>query len=76
MICKHCGSPNRFNPCWYYDNMKSQDAEVVRQSGADRPCDCDEWYERTMRREAETRRYTFALVLAVVAGVVISILIL
>jgi len=36
--CRHCGSPARGNPCWYFINHP-------KYSGSDPPCAEDDYYE-------------------------------
>lgn len=45
--CEHCGSPDRSRQCryeWYLPNR-----EEWRESGADRPCDMDEYAAEVTR---------------------------
>lgn len=45
--CEHCGSPDRSRQCryeWYLP-----DREAWRESGADRPCDMDEYAAETAK---------------------------
>jgi hypothetical protein len=60
--CRHCGSPQRFNPCW---NGITINKGVSREAYED-PCDTDAWYEARRRDEVLVQRTIWGIVIAAV----------
>ena len=58
IACRHCGSPARFNPCWY--SIKYPGSE---RGGGDPPCIGDMYDEDQAARAAESRRQTINVAL-------------
>lgn len=63
--CSHCGSPDRSRQCRYAWWLP--DAADWKASGADAPCECDDYIEAVRRDESRfNRKALFLILLAVV----------
>jgi hypothetical protein len=60
--CRHCGSPARFNPCWY-----ALENPEYATGGGDPPCIEEMWVEESMSRERKFNRNIRAIGLGAAA---------
>jgi len=64
VVCRHCKSPNRWNPCWYGVTV----AKGADPGGADPPCIGDMYDDDARERRASEDRANLRWLLIVLGA--------